>query len=55
MTQNQASDLADLISVEEIEAAAKLLEGVIRYTPMESSRPLNLMVGGPVYLISPWR
>ena len=22
----------------------------MRYTPMESSRPLNLLVGGPVYL-----
>ncbi len=42
--------VADLISVEEIEAAAELLKGVVRYTPMESSRPLNLMVGGPVYL-----
>ena len=40
----------DLISVEEIEAAAELLKGVVRYTPMESSRPLNLLVGGPVYL-----
>ncbi|MET3806680.1 threonine dehydratase [Nakamurella sp. UYEF19] len=39
-----------LIGVEEIEAAAELLRGVIRYTPMESSRPLNLMVGGPVFL-----
>ncbi len=42
--------LLDLVSVEEIEAAAELLQGVIRYTPMESSRPLNLMVGGPVFL-----
>ncbi len=40
----------DQISVEEIEAAAELLRGVVRYTPMESSRPLNLLVGGPVYL-----
>src|SRR5437764_8326267 len=39
-----------LISVEEIEAAAALLAGVVRYTPMESSRPLNLLVGGPVSL-----
>ncbi|QNK80943.1 threonine ammonia-lyase [Nakamurella sp. PAMC28650] len=51
MTQNLVPlDLAELIGVEEIEAAAELLQGVIRYTPMESSRPLNLMVGGPVYL-----
>jgi len=44
------SPLADLIGVEEIEAAAELLKGVIRYTPMESSRPLAQLVGGPVYL-----
>jgi len=44
------SPLADLIGVEEIEAAADLLKGVIRYTPMESSRPLAQLVGGPVYL-----
>ena len=42
--------VGDLISVEEIEAAARLLEGVVRYTPMESSRPLNMLVGGPAYL-----
>src|SRR4051812_45755304 len=39
-----------LVGAEEIGAAAALLEGVVRYTPMESSRPLNLLVGGPVYL-----
>ncbi|MGI8589987.1 MAG: threonine ammonia-lyase [Nakamurella sp.] len=33
-----------------MEAAAQLLAGVIRRTPMESSRPLQLLVGGPVYL-----
>jgi threonine dehydratase len=42
--------LTELIDVAEIEAAAELLKGVIRYTPMESSRPLQLLVGGPVYL-----
>src|SRR5206468_6060087 len=42
--------LLELVGVEEIQSAAELLQGVIRYTPMESSRPLNLMVGGPVYL-----
>src|ERR1700709_1581971 len=46
----EPAKLLKLVSVEEIQAAAELLEGVIRYTPMESSRPLNLMVGGPVYL-----
>ncbi len=38
------------VSLEEIEAAASLLEGVIRHTPMESSRPLSDLVGGPVLL-----
>jgi len=42
--------LVEQVGVAEIEAAATLLQGVVRYTPMESSRPLNLMVGGPVYL-----
>ena len=42
--------LMELIGLPEIEAAAELLKGVIRYTPMESSRPLQLLVGGPVYL-----
>ncbi len=45
-----SESLVDLVTVEEIEAAAELLDGVIRHTPMESSRPLNLLVGGPVYL-----
>ena len=38
------------VSVAEIEAAAALLEGIIRHTPMESSRPLSDLVGGPVHL-----
>jgi len=40
----------ELISVEEIRAAQQLLAGVARYTPMESSRPLEALVGGPVHL-----
>ncbi len=40
----------ELIGVDEIRAAAALLKGVIRYTPMESSRPLAQLVGGPVHL-----
>jgi len=51
MTEPHAADaIAELIPVEEIEAAAELLKGIIRYTPVETSRPLNLLVGGPVYL-----
>lgn len=38
------------VSVDEVRAAAELLRGVARYTPMESSRPLAAAVGGPVYL-----
>ena len=40
----------DHVSVDEVRAAADLLRGVARYTPMESSRPLATAVGGPVYL-----
>ena len=40
----------DEVSVAEVRAAAELLRGVARYTPMESSRPLQVAVGGPVYL-----
>ncbi len=38
------------VSVDEVRAAAELLRGVARYTPMESSRPVATAVGGPVYL-----
>jgi threonine dehydratase len=38
------------VSVSEVRAAAELLHGVARYTPMESSRPLAQAVGGPVFL-----
>ncbi len=39
-----------LVSVEEIRAAATLLAPIVRHTPMESSRPLSDRVGGPVFL-----
>src|ERR1700712_1844228 len=38
------------VSVSEVRAAAELLNGIARYTPMESSRPLAQAVGGPVFL-----
>jgi len=38
------------VTVEDVRAAAELLKGVARYTPMESSRPLAQLVDGPVYL-----
>jgi len=40
----------DQVSVDEVRAAAELLRGVARYTPMESSRPLAAAVDGPVFL-----
>jgi len=40
----------DQVSVDEVRAAAELLRGVARYTPMESSRPLAAAVAGPVFL-----
>jgi threonine dehydratase len=39
-----------LVSVEEIEAARKVLADVIRITPLEPNRPLSAMLGGPVWL-----
>jgi len=39
-----------LVSVEDVHAARKLLDGVVRTTPMENSRVLQARVGGPAYL-----
>jgi threonine dehydratase len=39
-----------LIGGDDVEAAAELLEGVVRRTPMEHSRGLADLVGGPVWL-----
>jgi len=38
------------VTVEEIRAAHELIRPIIRYTPMESSRPLQERVGGDVFL-----
>ncbi len=40
----------ELITVPQIRAAAELLKPVVRHTPLESSRPLAALVGGPVLL-----
>ena len=40
----------NLVTVDEIRAAAQLLDPIVRHTPMESSRPLSARVGGPVSL-----
>jgi threonine dehydratase len=39
-----------LVSVDEVHSARKLLEGVVRTTPVEHSRVLEARVGGPTYL-----
>ena len=38
------------VTLQDIESAAKLLDGVVRYTPMVSSRVLTDRLGGPVML-----
>jgi threonine dehydratase len=51
VTASQASSTGvPLVSGAEIEAAAELLTGVVRCTPMEHSRALGERVGGPVWL-----
>jgi threonine dehydratase len=39
-----------LVRVADVEAAARLIEGVVRRTPVEHSRALADLVGGPVWL-----
>jgi len=39
-----------LVSDADVEAARELLQGVARVTPLEGSRPLEALVGGPVFL-----
>jgi threonine dehydratase len=40
----------ELVGIADIRAARELLAGVVRVTPMEGSRPLASLVGGPVSL-----
>ncbi|MDP9239287.1 MAG: threonine ammonia-lyase [Actinomycetota bacterium] len=40
----------ELVGIADIRAARELLAGVVRVTPMEGSRPLSGLVGGPVSL-----
>jgi threonine dehydratase len=42
--------MTELVSLAEVEAARKLLTGVVRTTPLEPSRPLGHQLGGPVWL-----
>jgi threonine dehydratase len=39
-----------LVSVDDVLAARKLLDGIVRVTPLENSRVLRARVGGPTYL-----
>ncbi len=39
-----------LVSVDDVLAARKLLDGIARFTPLENSRVLRARVGGPTYL-----
>jgi threonine dehydratase len=39
-----------MVSLADVEAARKLLEGVVRTTPLEPSRPLTALLGGPAWL-----
>jgi threonine dehydratase len=46
----QESEPAPQVGLAQIEAARKVLDGVIRVTPLEGSRPLSTLVGGPLHL-----
>jgi threonine dehydratase len=39
-----------LVTLEDVEAARKVLAGIVRTTPLEPSRPLTAMLGGPAWL-----
>jgi threonine dehydratase len=39
-----------LVTLEDVERARKVLEGIVRMTPMEPSRPLTATLAGPVWL-----
>jgi threonine dehydratase len=40
----------DLLTLADIEAARQLLTGIVRFTPLEPSRPLSLSLGVPTWL-----
>jgi threonine dehydratase len=40
----------DLVTVADVHAARELLAGVVRVTPLETSRPLTAKLGGPAWL-----
>ncbi|GII23517.1 threonine ammonia-lyase [Planosporangium mesophilum] len=40
----------ELVTLADVEAAREVLDGVIRYTPLEPCRPLQAKLGGPAWL-----
>jgi threonine dehydratase len=51
MTTSSKRPSKDLpVTVDDVKAARSLLEGIIRDTPVQGSRPLSERVGGPVWL-----
>lgn len=42
--------MTSLLSLADIESARELLDGVVRITPLEPSRPLSAALGGPAWL-----
>jgi threonine dehydratase len=43
-------ETSELVTLADVESARDLLAGVVRATPLEPSRPLSAMVGGPAWL-----
>ncbi len=42
--------MSDLVTLDDVRAARKLLDGIVRTTPMEPSRTLTAALGGPAWL-----
>lgn len=42
--------MSGLVTLDDVRAARELLDGVVRYTPIEPSRPLTAKLAGPVWL-----
>ena len=42
--------MTELVTLDDVTSARKILEGVVRMTPLEPSRPLSTALGGPAWL-----
>jgi threonine dehydratase len=42
--------MTELVTLDDVTSARKILEGVVRMTPLEPSRPLSAALGGPAWL-----